>query len=72
MKNISLRRPVLLTVIAALAVGLGAACSPSAEEPKKPVVNGSPAAPASPAASPVANPAGSPAVADPKAAAGAD
>lgn len=69
MKNISLRRSVLLTVFAALAIGLGAACEPKAEEPKKPVVNGSPAAPATPATSPAISPA---APTDPKAVAGAD
>lgn len=72
MKNISfLRRSVLLTIFAALAVGLGAACDPKTEEPKKPVVTASPAVPATPAASPALSPAASPA-ADPKAATGAD
>ena len=47
MKTISLRRLVLLTVFAAAAVGLGAACTPSSTT--KPVVNTTPAAPATPA-----------------------
>ena len=68
MKNISfLRRSFLLTVFAALAIGLGAACDPKADE-KKPVVNGTPAVPATPAASPLA----SPSTAEVKPAAGAD
>lgn len=70
MKTISLRRSVLLTVFAALAVGLGAACDPAkVEEPKKPVVNASPASPATPGAVPAVSPA---APSDPKAATGAD
>ena len=58
MNTISLRRSVLLTVFAALAVGLGAACDPTkVEEPKKPVVNASPASPATPGAVPAVSPA---------------
>ncbi|HEV8592848.1 MAG TPA: hypothetical protein VGQ55_12155 [Pyrinomonadaceae bacterium] len=54
MKTISLRRSVLLTVFAAAAVGLGAACQPPANTNTKPVVNTTPATPATPAVSPAA------------------
>jgi hypothetical protein len=58
MNTISLRRSVLLTVFAAAAVGLGAACTPpAADVPNKPVVTASPATPASPAAVPAVSPA---------------
>jgi uncharacterized protein (DUF2147 family) len=57
MNTISLRRSVLLTVFAAVAVGLGAACQPPANTNTKPVVNTTPATSATPAASPAVSPA---------------
>ena len=54
MKNVSLRRSVLLTIFAVAAFALGAACDSRSDAPNKPVTP--PVSSPSPAASPVGSP----------------